>query len=586
MDVVLTADLLDFWVIIFFSFLGVALSAKLRLPSVIGLLFFGAIIGPNFLGIITETDFISLISEIGVILLLFYIGIHFNLDRISRFGLRATFVLLVKFAILFLITYLAGIFLGFQPLDAMILGVILAFSSTAIFARLVTDSGREKRVESNLMSAVLILEDVVAVFALTLLSQMQGDITLSVGQVLVSVLFSLLILFCSYLIIRWLVIRLSKWMDEKNLEAQLFSALSMCALLALVAMSFHLSPSIGAFLAGSTVAAIPSFRKIETTLKQMTLLFAAFFFFSMGMLVNMEFILGAVWTVFFLAALNMALKFFSISFSTYMTGFSGKASISAGILMLTSSEFGLIIASQTVGTTSFDFVSLSTALIVISGLAASVLMPREKGIGVLLGTKFGLDRKKNPFRHLSAYMSHVLHHFEPKGPFYKAFRSHARSLVINLVVLFLIDSLMVVIRSHVALYFGLTGYMVGPFDIFEILAFLFSVYPLYNIFRIISTLAGKFAHAFHFGPAAHANIRSKMIEDFFFFSLFMVVALSIPFAVGLLGLPAIIQEAFLLPLAAAFLFLWDLARQATRLLAPHEDRYHKLKGYKGKKSSG
>jgi Kef-type K+ transport system membrane component KefB len=582
-DVVLTADLLDFWIIIFFSFLGVAISAKLKLPSVIGLLFFGALIGPNLLSIVSETSFIQLISEIGVILLLFYIGIHFNLDRISRFGLRATFVLLIKFTVIFLFTYLAAVFLGFQMLDAIIMGVILSFSSTAIFARIVADSKHEKRDESNFMSAVLILEDVVAVFTLTLLSQMHGDTTLSIGEVMVSVLFSLLILFCSYLIIRWLVIRLSKWLDEKNLEAQLFSALSLCALLALVAMAFHISPSIGAFLAGSTVAAIPSFRKIESTLKQMTLLFAAFFFFSMGMLVNMEFIIGAIGIVVFFAFFNMLLKFFSISFSTYMTGFGGSASLFAGFLMITSSEFGLIIASQTTNITSFDFVSFSTALIVISGLIASLLIPREKGIGVFLATRFGLDKKRNPFRHVSAYMSHVLHHFEPGGPFYEALCKNARSLVLNLIALLLIDSSIVILRSQFALHFGVFPYMFGPLDMFEISAILLSLYPIYNIIRIITALAGKFAHAFHFGPAAHANIRSKMIEDFFFFAFFLLLALPIPFAVSVMNLPGFLQEVFIIPLAIAFLFFWDLARLATRLLAPHEDKYHKLKGYKGKR---
>ena len=583
MDGLLAADLLDFWIIIFFSFLGIALSARFRLPSVIGLLFFGALIGPNFLGIVTETNFISLIAEIGVILLLFYIGIHFNLDRISRFGLRATVVILVKFTLMFLLTYLAAIFLGFQTLDAILIGIILSFSSTAIFARIVANSKHEKRDESNLMSAVLILEDIVAVFILTLLSQMHGDTTLSVGQVMISVLFSLLILFCSYLILRWLVHALSKWLEKGDPEAQLFSALSLCALLALVAMSFELSPAIGAFLAGSTVAAIPSFKKIQGTLQQMTLLFTAFFFFSMGMLVNMNFILGAIGIVVFFASFNMLLKFFSISFSTYMTGFSGKASLFAGLLMLTSSEFGLIIASQTIGLTSFDFVSLSAALIVISGLTASLLVPREKEIGSVLKNRFGLQRRRNPFRHLSAYMSHVLHHFEPEGQFYETFRKNAKSLAINLVALFLIDSLLIILRAQFALHFGLSAYMVGPLDIFEIVAILLSLYPLYNILRIITALAGKFAHAFHFGPAAHANIRSKMIENFFFFALFLMIAIPIPLLVSMLNLPAFLQQAFIIPLLAAFLFLWDLARLATRLLAPHENKYHKIKGYKGKR---
>jgi len=236
-----------------------------------------------------------------------------------------------------------------------------------------------------------------------------------------------------------------------------------------------------------------------------------------------------------------------------------------------------------VGVTSFDFVSLSTALIVISGIIASLLIPREKGIGLVLGSKFRLDSKRNPFRHLSVYMSHVIHHFEPGGPFYETFRKHAKTLILNLLGLFLIDSFLVIIRSQFALYFGLAPYMVGPLDIFEIFAILISLYPLYNILKVITALAGKFAHAFHFGPAAHANIRSKMIENFFFFAIFLLLALPIPFLVSMLNLPGILQEAFLIPLFAAFLFLWDLARLATKLLAPHEDKYHKIKGYKGKR---
>jgi hypothetical protein len=287
--------------------------------------------------------------------------------------------------------------------------------------------------------------------------------------------------------------------------------------------------------------------------------------------------------VVFFAFFNMLLKFFSISFSTYMTGFGGSASLFAGFLMITSSEFGLIIASQTTNITSFDFVSFSTALIVISGLIASLLIPREKGIGVFLATRFGLDKKRNPFRHVSAYMSHVLHHFEPGGPFYEALCKNARSLVLNLIALLLIDSSIVILRSQFALHFGVFPYMFGPLDMFEISAILLSLYPIYNIIRIITVLAGKFAHAFHFGPAAHANIRSKMIEDFFFFAFFLLLALPIPFAVSVMNLPGFLQEVFIIPLAIAFLFFWDLARLATRLLAPHEDKYHKLKGYKGKR---
>ncbi|HEX2878449.1 MAG TPA: cation:proton antiporter, partial [Polyangiaceae bacterium] len=59
--------------------LGVAVTvifARLRLPTVAGLLVAGALLGPSAFGLIESAHSIELLAEVGVVLLLFTIGLE------------------------------------------------------------------------------------------------------------------------------------------------------------------------------------------------------------------------------------------------------------------------------------------------------------------------------------------------------------------------------------------------------------------------------------------------------------------------------------------------------------------------------
>jgi CPA2 family monovalent cation:H+ antiporter-2 len=352
-------NLLDIGVVLLFSFLGVLISTRLRLPSVIGVLFFGMLIGPHALGLIQENELISLFFEMGAILLLFFIGIEFNIEKISRFWLRASFVTAVKFAIVFLFTYLLSAFFGLPLLEAVLMGIILSFSSTAIFARIISGTPQQGREEAQLMSAVLVIEDIFAVFILTLIPQVGMQESISLGTLALPLLTSLAILFLFYVGLKRAVLLISEWMDEGNSEPQLFLALSLCSALAFLAASFGLSPSIGAFFAGSAVSGIAVFKRIEGTLQQLFILFSAFFFFAIGMQVDPSFIAGSLALICIFGLVNLALKFFSVSISTYLAGFGSREAFFSALIMLTVSEFALLISAEAASVSSFDFVSFS-----------------------------------------------------------------------------------------------------------------------------------------------------------------------------------------------------------------------------------
>ena len=56
--------------------------ARLRLPTVAGLLLAGALVGPHALGLVVDTHAIEVLAEMGVVLLLFSIGLEFSLARL------------------------------------------------------------------------------------------------------------------------------------------------------------------------------------------------------------------------------------------------------------------------------------------------------------------------------------------------------------------------------------------------------------------------------------------------------------------------------------------------------------------------
>jgi Kef-type K+ transport system membrane component KefB len=562
----MATELLEVGLIVLFSFVGVLLSTRFKLPSIIGLLFFGALIGPHALGMVEDTNLISFLFDLGAILLLFFIGIEFNMERISHFGLRAAFIMFFKFGIISLFTYLIALLFGLGVIEALIIAVMLSFSSTAIFARLVAGTPQQAREETQMMSAVLILEDIFAVFLLTLIPQIGGAKEISLGGLILPILISLAILFLFYIGLKRAIVRLSAWIDEKNTEAQLFLALALCTTLAFLASSFGLSPSIGAFFAGSAVSSIPIFKKVENTLQQLFILFSAFFFFAIGMQIDPAFIFAGIGIIAFFTFFNLILKFFSVSFGAFLAGFDSRGAFFSALIMLTVSEFALLISHEAAAISTFDFVSFASALLLISSLISAFLYPNEAALNSRFNSIMGHKNVSGRLKTLSMYLGQVFRQFEVGGEFYETFVENFRSLIANLGFLFIVNAFIFFFRQQLGPAF--IPYFVGPFDSFEVVAVILSLYPAIRILMISSTLIGKFSDAFYIEGAENLRTRDKMAQDALFAVFFFLIALSIPFVVPLLALPSFLQAIFIIPLALSFIFIWDLALLSAEMVKP------------------
>src|SRR3989344_3046319 len=142
---------LDLLFVLLFSVLGGVLATRFRQPSVLGVLIAGAIVGPNALGLIQNKDVMSIAIEIGAILLLFLVGIEF------------------------FIGYFTALLFGLGSLKALFIGVLLSVTSTVIFLKILEQKGMIYRSEVSLLVAVLIIEDIFGVFALTFFSSLSSN---------------------------------------------------------------------------------------------------------------------------------------------------------------------------------------------------------------------------------------------------------------------------------------------------------------------------------------------------------------------------------------------------------------------------
>src|SRR3989338_9033364 len=204
--------------ILLFSIIGGVLAVRLRQPSVIGLILVGAVVGPYNLGLIKDVSLINNSIEIGAILLLFTVGIEFSIQRLLNLGVRVFFVAATKLGIVFFVSYYTSFLLGFSLITSIYLGVILSITSTVIVIKILDQKGMLKRQELPLLIAVLIIEDIFGVFALTFFSGLNTQVDLKPFNLFARLLLSLLIMLISYIVLRRILSRLISWLVKYSTE--------------------------------------------------------------------------------------------------------------------------------------------------------------------------------------------------------------------------------------------------------------------------------------------------------------------------------------------------------------------------------
>jgi len=548
-----------------FSLLGLIAAVRLRLPPVMGILLAGALIGPNALGWIKSSEMIDSFSEIGAILLLFVIGIEFSLNKIIRFGVRAILVAILKITFVFAIIYEAAILLGLTSLEALIIGNIFAITSTTLFAKLIKGSPDENKDEINLMFAVLIIEDILAVFFLTVVSSLPGESAIAVNELVFSIVKSLIILSISYVILQKAIRAFFDYILKfKTEEMLVFASLSVCAIFAFLSSAIGLEASIGAFLAGSLMASLKEFKKIERTILPFGLFFSSFFFLSIGMLVNFgslseNFVIIAV-----LIIVSMAAKFASISTSTYFLGYTSRAAIFAGVTMLTVGEFSLLIAKKAQMFISFDIIGTVSVSVFITALLSAIIIRKDYEIDNYITSSIP-PKLKTAARHISRYLNSVVVEFEPTGRFFRTSMKEITNIIVCGVLLLIINGVLLFAGQ----FFESTKLISFDGLLFWVRILVHLVISLGLLFRFFTSLdviVSALMDAFRKLDKKNIPLEKRVVYDAITTIVLLMLSSVFPFVSAIFSLPPISGIVSFILVILAVLYTWDAIKCTHQLV--------------------
>ncbi|WP_281545049.1 glutathione-regulated potassium-efflux system protein KefB [Grimontia sp. SpTr1] len=280
--------LLDALIFLAAAVVAVPLAQRLGIGSVLGYLIGGVVIGPWGLGLITDVEAILHFAELGVVLLLFLIGLELNPKKLLQmrrpilgFGGSQVFISTVVIA---LIAYYWGV----GRVDALVVGMGLALSSTAIAMRIIEEQRLMRSEAGQSGFAVLLFQDIAVIPMLAVLPAMAGgaggswlDVGIMLGAILV------LLVGGHYLLrplLRWVVLSRVK-------EMFTVTALMLVIGIAIGMQSLGLSMALGTFLAGVLLAESEYRHELEIAIEPFKGLLLGLFFIAVGMAVDLGLLL-------------------------------------------------------------------------------------------------------------------------------------------------------------------------------------------------------------------------------------------------------------------------------------------------------
>jgi CPA2 family monovalent cation:H+ antiporter-2 len=356
--------------------LAIALMRPLGLSPIVGYLAAGLIIGPHALGLVPDSETTRLLAELGVVFLLFDIGLHFSLQSIwdarrDILGLGPLQILLCGLAF-----GAIAAALGYGTHYAIILGGMLALSSTAVVVQTLAERGQQNCPVGLTGTAILIFQDICAIFILILATSIEDAGSASERALAVAVssaaLKAVIAFMAAVLIGRYAIKPLFRLLAQSRNE-EIFTAIALLIILATAAATggAGLSLTLGAFLGGMIISETPYRHVIQTEARPFRALLLGFFFITVGMSLDWR-VLLADWAqiIVFLAAL-IALKAVLVAIAARAFGWSTPGSVQLGFLLAQGSEFAFVIVAMPAVRAALGERAVG---VVVTGIAASLAL--------------------------------------------------------------------------------------------------------------------------------------------------------------------------------------------------------------------
>ncbi len=319
----------------------------LKQPLVLGYILAGFFIGPYFkwFPVITDPTSVHVWSDIGIVFLMFALGLEFSIKKLKKVGATGAITALTELAIMFLIGNTVGHLLGFKDMDCIFLGCMLSISSTAIIVKSFDDLKLKQQKFTSTVTAVLVVEDLIAVLLLVVLSTISVSRTFNGGALAMSIVKLVFFLIVWFVFGIYLIPTFLRWMRRyMTEETLLLVAVGLCFGMVVLAAKAGFSTALGAFVMGAILAETIEADVIHRLITPLKNLFSAVFFVSVGMLIQPA-VLGKHWlTVLIIAASIIVFKSLAATTGVLLSGKPLKTAVQSGFCFCQIGEFSFIIA--------------------------------------------------------------------------------------------------------------------------------------------------------------------------------------------------------------------------------------------------
>ncbi len=396
----------------------------LRQPLIIGHILTGLLVGPTFFGIVQSAEAIELLGEFGIVLLLFIVGLGLNPRIIKEVGKTAVLTGLGQVTFTVLLATLMTRSLGYSAIEALYISIALAFSSTIIILKLLSDKKEQNKLYGKISIGFLLVQDVIVAFALVYASTAGAGLRPTDLGILV--LQGLFVLGLVLLLTKFVVLPLGKFLSRSQ-ELLFLFAIAWGFGIGAVFYELGFSVEIGALIAGVALANMSYAQEVASRLKPLRDFFLVIFFIALGNrleIVNAAEFLGPALAMSALVLIGNPIIVMTIM---GLLGYTKKTGFKAGLAVAQISEFSLVflLIGQRSGQISTGIVATITLVAMITIAASTYMITYSDKLYRLLEPYLGIferAKRKEEHEHHRQFDAVLFGYKKGGNEFIKAFK--------------------------------------------------------------------------------------------------------------------------------------------------------------------
>ncbi|MCW8932545.1 MAG: cation:proton antiporter [Gammaproteobacteria bacterium] len=345
---------------------------RFNIAPILAYLVVGIIVSPHAMGLVDDTQDVRFIAEFGVVFLMFTVGLEFSLSKMITlrkevFGLGGTQMLLTS-----LIAGSIDWYFSQNVKEAIIVGGIIALSSTAIVTKQLSEQLELNSRHGHLAVSILIFQDLAVIPLLVLIPTLNSDETLLLSLEIKTFMTSGIILIIMLAIGHWILRPLMRTIANIR-SAELFS-LSVLLIALSAAWATHaagLSLALGSFIAGMMLSETEYRHQIEVDIRPFQNILLGLFFITVGMLLDLNALIPQLHWVILVALLLIVAKTFIVTMLCYLFGATPGVSLRTGLVLNQGGEFGFALLTLAFAN---NVIEPETIQIVLSAIILSMML--------------------------------------------------------------------------------------------------------------------------------------------------------------------------------------------------------------------